>query len=522
MQPIATDSSSFAEIRTKGCIYVDKTAYFHELITNPSRSKFFIARPRRFGKSLMISTFKAIFEGRKDLFKGLAIEKTDYDWQVHPVLHFNLGFCANENYEEFVRCFALEVERALTVVGITYNSEQPPSANFGLAIDQLAARGANPVILIDEYDDPVAATLKDFATAEKVRDWLAPFYRQMKDRSEKIRFLMITGVSKFTKMSVFSALSNLTDISFNDEYAAMLGFTEEELDKYFGEHMQAHRQKMKLDETAYRAELKRMYDGYRFGMLSPERVYNPVSVSMTLVDCRPLFLTYWTSTGKSSFLMNFLKRNDMLALDFDDLDPVSVDEFDVSDLRNLKPVAMLFQTGYLTISNFNPYSQMYSLVIPNAEVRKDMGLLLASVAGNQDTAWAAHIGGYLLDYNFGKFFAGLKALYAAATYGSTESSVHESSYSRCLLFLLYGQGFRVQPEVQQASGRADIVADHPCGTYIFELKVDRPAAIALSQAEARKYAEPYRAANKPIWLIGLSFDGQTRCLSDSAYQEVKD
>ena len=297
MQPIATDTSSFVEVREQGCVYVDKTAYFHRLATIHGARRFFLARPRRFGKSLMISTFKAMFEGRRELFKGLAIEKTDYDWAVHPVLQFNLGFCANEDYQGFVKSFPVVVREALKNVGVAYDDATNEASNFGTAIDELASRGPAPVILIDEYDDPVAAALKNLEAAEKVRDHLAPFFRQMKDRSEKIRFLMITGVSKFTKMSVFSALSNLNDISFDDDCATMLGFTEEELEQFFGERLRAHAQTMRLDYATYLQELKRMYDGYRFGRHSEQRVYNPVSVSMTLAKNEPEFIGYWASTG---------------------------------------------------------------------------------------------------------------------------------------------------------------------------------------------------------------------------------
>ena len=352
MQPIAIGITDFADIRQNGQVYVDKTAWLHRLATDPNCRYFFLARPRRFGKSLMISTFKAMFEGRRELFKGLAIEKTDYDWAAHPVLQFNLGFCANEDYGDFAKDFTRLVKNVLAEVDVTYDETISEAGNFGKAIDELASRGPAPVILVDEYDDPVAAALKNPEAAEKVRDHLAPFFRQVKDRSEKIRFLMITGVSKFTKMSVFSALSSLVDVSFKDDYAAMLGFTEDELDQFFGEHLRAHAQTMQLDYATYRQELKRMYDGYRFGKFTETRVYNPVSVSMTLFSNEPQFIGYWSTTGRSSFLMNFLKRQDYLTLDITRDVTVTENSFDVSDLRHLRPVAMLFQTGYLTIKDF--------------------------------------------------------------------------------------------------------------------------------------------------------------------------
>ena len=229
MKTISVDSNDFAEIRREGYVYVDKTAWFHRLATAEGRKLFFLARPRRFGKSLMISTLRAMFEGRKELFKGLDIMKAGWDWKKkYPVIHLNMGMCAASDYDTFAQNLPDCIEAGLAGAGVKYNRKKTPSSNFGNAIDVLAAKGKPPVILIDEYDDPVAKALKNPDVAERVRDALSPIYGQMKDRSGKIRFLMITGVSKFTKLSIFSTLSSLVDISFDDEYAAMLGYTEDE------------------------------------------------------------------------------------------------------------------------------------------------------------------------------------------------------------------------------------------------------------------------------------------------------
>ena len=251
MKTIAENANDFASIRTmdKGnCIYVDKTDYFHRLVTAPGKNLFFIARPRRFGKSLMITTFKYIFEGRRELFKGLKIDRTDYDWKVHPVIHLDFSFCAANTYAGFMEGFPNTVKQALLKAGFDYVAGESPAVNLGNAIEWFFAKGTPCVILIDEYDDPVAKALAAPEEADLVRSELAKVYGQFKDRTTMIRFLMITGVSKFTKMSIFSTLSNLTDISPRPEYAAMLGYTEEELDEYFGEHMAAHAKAMGLSD----------------------------------------------------------------------------------------------------------------------------------------------------------------------------------------------------------------------------------------------------------------------------------
>ena len=520
MKPITKDNCDFPTLRKSGCVYVDKTSWLHRLATDPEARLFFLARPRRFGKSLMISTLKAMFQGQRNLFEGLAIMGTDWDWEKEkrPVIHLNMGKCATSDYDRFTANLSGVMKDALSGAGVEYAPGETPERNFGLAIDTLDAKGTPPAILIDEYDDPVACALKYPEVAERVRDALAPIYKQMKDRSGQIRFLMITGVSKFTKLSIFSALSSLVDISLDDDYAAMLGYTEEELDRYFSDHMETHRKVLGMTTEAYRAEIKRLYNGYRFFKFHGEKVYNPVSINLTMANRRPEFELYWAETGKASFLMNMLKRGDMLAVDPENLRAVSKTDLDVSDLRKFPVAGMLYQTGYLTIKDFK--GGYFTLGIPNDEVRQDFSALMSGLVADKDTAWASSMGGHLVTAQWDAFFDGLKALYAGAVYGSTEGKPHELSYARCLKFLLQGQGFRVEQEVSHASGRTDIVADHPCGTYVFELKVDKPPKLAMSQIQRRKYAAPYRAAGKPVWAVGLSFDGKSRQFTGGAAESV--
>jgi len=522
MKIVNKDSNDFGEIRRCGYVYVDKTAWFHRLATAAGEKMFFLARPRRFGKSLMISTLKAMFQGKRELFDGLAIMDTDWDWnKTWPVIHINMGMCASEDYETFAQNLPLCMEYALKGAGTSYDKSLTPSGNFGRAIDELADKGMPPVILIDEYDDPVACALRKCDVAEKIRDALAPVYKQMKDRSGKIRFLMITGVSKFTKLSIFSALSSLVDISFEDAYASMLGYTEDEIVRYFSEHMEAHRKVMGLSAKAYRDEIKRLYNGYRFWLDEGENVYNPVSINLTMANRKDGFELYWAETGKASFLMNMIRRGDVLAVDPEKLEDVSREQLDVSNLHRFPVAGMLYQTGYLTILDYNKATKRFTLGIPDDEVREDFSSLMSGLVADKDTVWASEIGGHLQSARWPEFFEGLASLYAGAVYGSTEGKPHELSYARCLKFLLQGQGLRVMQEVAHANGRTDIVADHPCGTYIFELKVDKPPKVAMSQILRKKYAAPYRATGKPVWVVGLSFNGKTRQFKGGRAEPVK-
>ena len=521
LRPIARDTSDFPKLRRNGCIYVDKTAWFHRLLTDPGANCWFLSRPRRFGKSLMLSTFKAIFQGRRDLFDGLAISRTDWAWERHPVLHFNFAGLSTVTVERFDGDFAESVRASLTEAGAGYDSGISPGQNFARAIESLGADGRGVAILIDEYDAPVAHALSDVPKAEAIRERLSDFYVQMKDRTGAIRFLMMTGVSKFSKLSVFSALSNIVDVSTDvPECATMLGYTEEELEANFEDHLRAHAEAMGLPYGEYRAELKRWYNGFRFSPDVETTVYNPISVAMALAVKRPVFGPTWAATGRPSMLMNYLRREDLLARDYERVEGVSALEFDVADLRALKPVGMLFQAGYLTIRDRVPGADLFTLGVPDEEVRQDMAMLVTGVAAGQDVAWAASLGAKLLAARWPEFFAGLGSLYAHLPWGSTENAPHEASFARPLCTLLASQGFRWRAEDAQSDGRADLVAEHKIGTWIFELKVGDSAEDAIGQIRRKGYAAPYLASGKPVWAVGLSFDRDTRRLLSHAVERI--
>lgn len=516
MKPIATDTADFPSLRKDGCIYVDKTMYMHRLISTKGSKLVFVSRPRRFGKSLTISALKAIFQGRRELFEGLAIDKTDWAWEKYPVIHFEFNDVDTTSLERFDESLAFHVQDRLERAGYSYNKSIPPAANFALAIESLSAAngGKGVVILIDEYDAPVGHTLDNIDVAEAARARLSALYSQMKNRTGDIRFLFMTGVSKFTKLSVFSALNNIVDISLDTEYATMFGYTEEELSENFEEHLRNHAAKMGKPYEDYRTQLKKWYNGFRFARNISTTVYNPISVAYTLFRKEPGFTATWSSTGRPSMLMNYLKREDVLRVDPEKMRGVTDAEFDVAELRNLKPVAMLFQAGYLTIKDYDSITESYTLGVPDEEVRRDLCTLLTGVAANETMAWAGSLGKKLLTECWDYFFDGLTSLYAAMAYGPKEKRIHENSYARCLSFLLASQGFDFTMEAVSANGRADIVARHPAMVCIFELKVDEPVDSAFKQIREKGYAEPYRAETRPVWLIALSFDSKTRELVD--------
>jgi len=522
MRPIATDTHDFPALRRDGKIYVDKTMFIHRLVADPDSKLFFLSRPRRFGKSLTVSAMKALFQGRRELFKGLYIDGTDWKWEKYPIIHFEFNDLTTTSLEEFEKDLADHVENRLRTAGYAYDSTKSAHYNFGMAITELAAKcrdGGNEkggvVILVDEYDAPVGHALGDIDFAEKVRDRLSAVYSQMKNRTGDIKFLFMTGVSKFTRLSVFSALSNIVDVSQKDEFATMFGYTEEELSANFEEHLRAHARIMGKSYEEYRAEMKWWYNGFRFAKGDPTTVYNPISVALTLYNKeRGGFSATWATTGRPSMLMNYLKREDLLAIDYECMEDVSEAEFDVAELHRLRPTAMLYQSGYLTVKDYD--DGLYTLGVPDEEVRRDLATLMAGAAADEDMQWAASLSAKLVGAKWPMFFVGLKSLYAHMPYGALEGTIHEHSYERILCTLLAAQGVRCRAEDVQSNGRADVVAEHKKGIFIFELKVDEPIDKAFAQIRKKGYAEPYRADGRPIWLIGLSFDSSTRRLSDCA------
>ena len=401
MKPIATDTHDFPSIRKDGCIYVDKTKYIHRLVTTIGTKLIFISRPRRFGKSLTVSALKALFSGRRELFKGLYIDGADWKWEKYPIIHFEFNDLETTSLETFEKSLAWHVERKLSEAGYVYDKSLTPADNFGMAIDTLAVQKDEKgndvhkgvVILVDEYDAPVGHALGDIDFAEKVRDRLSAVYSQMKNRTGDIKFLFMTGVSKFTKLSVFSALNNIVDISQDDEYATMFGYTEDELSANFEEHLHEHARIMGKSYDAYRAEMKWWFNGFRFAKNDKTTVYNPISVAYTLKRKDPSgFSATWATTGRPSMLMNFLKREDMLAVTPERIEDVDESEFDVADLRNLTPMAMLFQSGYLTVKDYNATTESFVLGVPDEEVRRDLCTLMAGVTANKTDVWAASLG----------------------------------------------------------------------------------------------------------------------------------
>ena len=520
-EKIAQGTYDFRNMRKDGYRYVDKTALLYPLVTRGMDSFFFISRPRRFGKSLMLSTLECLFRGERELFKGLAIDKMDYDWESYPVLHFNFGTMDVTTLEGFKQQFVERIARSVVSAGGTYNPAVTPATNFSDAIQKLAKeRGKPVVILIDEYDAPVGAALNDIAKATAIRAKLSAFYGEIKNNVGNIRFMMMTGVTKFTQLSVFSALNNLTDLTMDSRYATLLGYTDEELEANFSKSMHRHAEVMGLSYEAYREKLRWWYNGYRFARWNTTKVYNPYAIGQTLGACEPEFIGTWIATGQTSAVINYFTNNQLVEQDYENVEDISEEDLNVCGLENIRPIAMLYQGGYLTIKDCQ--DGVFTLGIPDEEVRRALNSqLVQKFAEKNGDQYRNATCRALKQADFATFFGNLSDLYAHLTYGPKEERVQEFSFQRILYVLLTSSGFfRVTAEDRQSHGRADLVAETPERVFVFELKVDGTPQEALAQIKEKGYAEPYRHSDKEVHLIGLSFDGETRRLTGTASEPL--
>ena len=521
-EKIAQGTYDFRNMREDGFRYVDKTALLYPLVTRGRDSFFFISRPRRFGKSLMLSTLECLFRGERELFKGLAIDKMDYDWKSYPILHFNFAGLNVETLEAFKIDFRSYVKETLTKAGCEWNDADFPGANFSRAIKALAAASEHKsvVILIDEYDAPVGHALNDIKKASAIRQELSNFYIQIKNNVGAIRFMMMTGITKFTQLSVFSALNNLTDLTMDNRYATLLGYTDEELEANFSKTLHRHAEVMGLSYEDYREKLRWWYNGYCFAPDCEEKVYNPYAIGQTLGTLKRFFSGTWISSGLTSIVFHYFANNQLVERDYENVRRITEEDLNVCGLENIHPIAMLYQGGYLTIKDFrDPY---FTLGIPDEEVRRAFNTqLVQKFAQKKDNDYRNLLCASLAEGDVATFLGRLSDLYAHLAYGPQEDSIYEFSYQRILHVLLTSDGsFRVTAEDRQSHGRADLVAETPERVFVFELKVDGTPQQALDQIKEKGYAEPYRHSGKEVHLIGLSFDGETRRLTGTAAEPL--
>ena len=516
MKNLTVSISDFEKLRREGYLYVDKTEYIWNLI-NPAGGSFFLSRPRRFGKSLTLSTLKAIFQGKKELFEGLAIYDKPYDWKEYPIIHLDMNGRDFSTPEKLEERFQQILREQAYINGVTLQSTASDTM-FHELIQTLYDKSGEVVILLDEYDRPILNNIAkdnrfDFLNA------LKGFYSVIKEKSALLRFAFVTGVSKFCHVSLFSDLNNLADITMDIRYATMLGYTQEELEKYFGDRIADLAGDGDLE--SYKTKMKDWYNGYRFEARA-QTVYNPVSLA-NFFENRGMFNNYWFSTGTPSFLLELIK-NQRFNLEEILEKTVSNFAFSAYEIGNIDPLTLLLQTGYLTIDKaVERYGDtVYKLRFPNLEVKGSFEVYLTgdcsglhvdkvkdSIYDLADKVTAGDVDG---------FMETMKVFFAKVGY-----DVHlknENNYQLLFYSIFMLLGISITAESRTNNGRIDAVATNEDYVFVFEFKLDRNVEIALQQIKDRDYYRRYMNSGKKIMLIGVNFDSEAAQIASWNYEMV--
>lgn len=504
---LSLGSQEFSEIIGNNCIYVDKTELVHRLINDGKY--YFLSRPRRFGKSLLANTIKEIFKGSKKLFDGLWIYDK-WDWETtHPVIKISFSNISH-NVAGLENAIHIMLDDIAKEYNIKYSQSYYPY-KFKELITELS-QTEKVVIVIDEYDKPIIDHLTELDKAEENRHILKNFYSVLKDADAHLRFVFITGVSKFSKVSIFSDLNNLEDITLDEKYGAITGFTKEEVESYFPEHLKDVADRFKDIFPDIMTEIKRKYNGYSWD--GKTRVYNPVSL-MNFFSKR-MFGSYWFTTGTPTFLMDIIRERRMTAFGIENSMFSSTEILDKYDFRNINFSSLLFQTGYLTIETLNPANGRIKLAYPNAEVEesfsKHIVAELTSGYLDQTQSLLYHIEDSFTDNRIPDFIKHLNQLLKTIPYQIVEDS---ESYFHSLFYLVMKLiGFDIECEILTIDGRVDAVVKTDDNIYVIEFKINQSAQKAIEQIKEKGYAEKYAADNRPITMIGINFDTEKKRADD--------
>lgn len=516
MNKLPIGIQSFEKIRREGYVYVDKTAYIWEMIS--SGNTYFLSRPRRFGKSLLVSTIAAYFLGQKDLFDGLIIadresrKPAEEQWLSYPVLMFSLSGGAFQDENGFANTLSFYLDSFATGLNFTLDHSTDLPNQLRYCIQQAyQVTGRQVVVLIDEYDKPLLENMNtDPEQEERNRALFKSFFNVLKDMDQYLKFIFITGVTKFSKVSIFSDMNQLNDISMSAKYAAVCGITEEELISCFPDEINALANTQGMTRNEAVQELARMYDGYHFSE-NPEGVYNPFSLLKSFSEGQ--FGRYWFETGTPTFLIKELNRTNRLVVDFSEGVTATKSVLSNYYAHNPDPVPLYYQTGYLTITAYNPEFKEYTLSYPNDEVKYGYLESLIPAIGpdviSPDYAFSAsRMTGYLKNGDTESFVKMLQALLASIPYYEGKAPAYEQQWRNIIFAVFTFLGQYVRTEVHSSGGRSDCVVENAKYIYIFEFKMNQPAEKALEQIEEKSYAEPYTASGKKIIRIGVSISSE--------------
>ena len=500
---------TFEKLREGDYLYVDKTALVWRIAS--TETPYFLSRPRRFGKSLLLSTFEAYFEGKKELFEGLAIADMEKEWKTYPLFHLDLNAEKYDSPQALVEILS----RQLTQWELKYGKgedEETLSGRFAGVIRRACEQsGRGVVVLVDEYDKPLLQALGDDALLDDYRKTLKAFYGVLKSSDRYLRFVFLTGVTKFAQVSVFSDLNQLNDISMKPQYATICGITRQELEDTFIPELN---RLAETNELTYEETLNKMtalYDGYHFCEFA-EGVFNPFSVLNVFDGYK--FSNYWFQTGTPTFLVELLKKSEYdlrTLIDGVEANASSFMEYRV-DANN--PIPLIYQSGYLTIKGYEPLFRTYTLGYPNEEVKIGFIETLIPSYLNQPTRESNfYVVSFVRDLMKGDIEQCLlrtRSFFSSIPYDLENNQEKHYQTIFYLLFRLMGQ--YVDVEVKNAIGRADVVIKMPDAIYVFEFKVDGTPEEALAQINSKQYAIPYEVEHRKVVKVGVNFDSTTRTL----------
>ena len=496
---------NFESLRKDGYLYVDKTKLIYRLVK--SGRYYFLSRPRRFGKSLLISTLEAYYQGKRELFQGLAMEELEKEWLQHPILHLDLNIEKYDSVESLGNILNNNLTRWEKIYG-----NEPSEVSFSLRFAGIIRRahektGQRVVILVDEYDKPMLQAINNEELQREFRNTLKPFYGALKTMDGDIKFALLTGVTKFGKVSVFSDLNNLNDISMSEQYIALCGMTEEEIHHYFEKdiHQLAFTQKLTYEETCSR--LKESYDGYHF-VENSKGIYNPFSLLNTFFNMK--FGSYWFETGTPTYLVELLKQNHY------NLEQMSHEETNAEILNSIyadeSPIPVIYQSGYLTIKDYDERFGNYILGFPNREVEEGFIKFLMPFYTNVNKVESPfEIQQFTREIESGQpdaFLRRLQSFFADTPYELIRDL--EVHYQNVLFIVFRLVGFYVKAEYHTSEGRVDLVLQTDRYIYVMEFKLEGSAEEALQQIEEKHYARPFEADSRQLFKIGINFDNKTR------------
>lgn len=511
--------SSFKNIIADDCLYVDKTQDIYNLITSTQFN--FLARPRRFGKSLLISTLEEIFTGNKELFKGLWIYDSDYEWKRYGVIRLDMNAIDASTPKKLEKTLNDFLDDAALLYGVDLKKDLLKTKFEELVVKVYQKAGARVVILIDEYDKPIISHLgaggERLEIAKSNREILKNFYGTLKAASviEKLQFVLLTGVSKFSKAGVFSELNNLFDLTMDSKYATMLGITDEEVDRYMKEYIVEYAKEAGLRYQEARNDIREYYNGYRFSD-GTKTVYNPFSLVNFLQQRK--IKNYWFESGTPTFLVNLIKQNNYYIPQAEDY---LADEtvFSTYEIDDLDITALLFQTGYLTIKDYEPERTLYRLTYPNYEVKTSfIKILYKSFSANDTTNLYTKLYQYLLQSDMESFIAVMTSIFTSITYDEGVR-LNEASFHSLFYLALAAGSVPARSQVLNAMRRIDMLVEIKNKVYIFEFKCNQSAEKALQQIKEKRYHQQFLNTGKELYLVGINFDTEKRNISEYKYEK---